>query len=68
MFFDERKEWLELGGAGIFRPEVSLPLCNRYPVLAFGLSLERPLMLKLGLGDIRALYNNNMAFLRETRV
>ncbi|PIU81880.1 hypothetical protein COS70_02425 [Candidatus Micrarchaeota archaeon CG06_land_8_20_14_3_00_50_6] len=65
VYFEDRKEWLELGGAGIFRPEVSKPLCGRYPVLAFGLSMERPLMLKLGISDIRILYENNMTLLRE---
>ena len=66
VFFKERNEWLELGGAGIFRPEVTKPLCGCYPVLAWGLSLERPLMLKLGLKDIRDLYNNDAKFLRST--
>ncbi len=65
VYFEKRGEWLELGGAGIFRPEVSKPLCGRYPVLAFGLSMERPLMLELGISDIRILYENNMTFLRE---
>jgi hypothetical protein len=49
VYFEERKQWMELGGAGIFRPEVSEPLSGIYPVLAWGLSLERPLMLDLGL-------------------
>ncbi|MEM2908939.1 MAG: phenylalanine--tRNA ligase subunit alpha [Candidatus Bilamarchaeaceae archaeon] len=68
VFFDERKEWLELGGAGIFRPEVSLPLCGIYPVLAWGLSLERPLMLALDLKDIREFYKNDLEFLRNIRL
>lgn len=66
VFFEEKKEWLELGGAGIFRPEVTEPLCGCYPVLAWGLSLERPLMLSLELSDIRELYNNDAKFLRDT--
>jgi len=66
VFFKERNEWLELGGAGIFRPEVTKSLCGCYPVLAWGLSLERPLMLSLKLDDIRELYNNDAKFLRET--
>lgn len=68
VFLEKRKEWLEMGGAGIFRPEVSIPLANAYPVLAWGLSLERPLMLQLGLNDIRTLYKNEMAFLKSARV
>lgn len=64
-YFSEKDEWIELGGAGIFRPEVSLPLCDRYPVLAWGLSLERPLMLMYDISDIRTFYKNNINWLRS---
>lgn len=68
VYFEPRKQWLELGGAGIFRPEVSKPLANTYPVLAWGLSLERPLMLMLELEDIRTFYRNDVAFLKSARL
>ena len=68
VFFEPRQQWLELGGAGIFRPEVSKPLADTYPVLAWGLSLERPLMLMLGLEDIRTFYRNDLEFLKKTRL
>lgn len=68
VYFEERKQWMELGGAGIFRPEVSIPLAGVYPVLAWGLSLERPLMLKLELNDIRDLYRNDVDFLTSARL
>jgi len=68
VYFEPRKQWLELGGAGIFRPEVSIPLAGVYPVLAWGLSLERPLMLLLELEDIRMLYRNDVDFLRSARL
>jgi phenylalanyl-tRNA synthetase alpha chain len=68
VFFEPRKQWLELGGAGVFRPEVSIPLANVYPVLAWGLSLERPLMLMLGLEDIRTFYRNDLDFLKSARL
>jgi phenylalanyl-tRNA synthetase alpha chain len=68
VFFEPRGEWLELGGAGIFRPEVSIPLAGVYPVLAWGLSLERPLMLLLGLEDIRTFYRNDIDFLKNTKL
>lgn len=68
VYFEEKGKWLELGGAGIFRPEVTIPLCGRYPVLAWGLSLERPLMLALELNDIRTFYKNDLDFLRNTRL
>jgi len=67
VYYEDRGQWMELGGAGIFRPEVSVPLCGIYPVLAWGLSLERPLMLSLDLADIRELYKNDIAFLKNAR-
>jgi phenylalanyl-tRNA synthetase alpha chain len=68
VYFEKRKQWMELGGAGIFRPEVSIPLAGVYPVLAWGLSLERPLMLLLELEDIRDFYRNDLDFLTKTRL
>lgn len=68
IFFEERGEWMEMGGAGIFRPEVTEPLGIKCPVLAWGLSLERPIMLKLGLNDIRNFYyKNDLDILRKVR-
>jgi phenylalanyl-tRNA synthetase alpha chain len=58
--------WLELGGAGIFRPEVTAPLGVKTPVLAWGLGLERLAMLRLGLTDIRQLYLSDVQWLRES--
>ncbi len=49
-------KWLELGGAGVFRPEVTLPLGIKDRVLAWGLGLERLAMLYYGINDIRDLY------------
>ncbi|MEM3030536.1 MAG: phenylalanine--tRNA ligase subunit alpha [Candidatus Micrarchaeia archaeon] len=66
-FFKEKNAWVELGGAGIFRPEVCLPLWGKYPVLAWGLSLERPVMLLTGLQDIRTFYRNDLGWLRSYR-
>lgn len=65
---DGRKQWIELAGAGILRPEVSLPLWGAYPVLAWGMSLERPLMAKLDLKDIRIPYQNDLELLRKTDI
>jgi len=55
--------WLELGGAGIFRPEVTEPIHCIAPVLAWGMGLERLAMLVLGLDDIRQLYTSDLAWL-----
>ncbi len=69
IYFEERKEWVELGGAGIFRPEVTNPLGVDVPVLAWGLSLERPIALMTGLNDIRNFYfKNDLKLLRDARV
>ena len=57
--------WLELGGSGIFRPEVTEPLGVKHPVLAWGLGLERLAMLKLGIKDIRKLYISDIDWLRK---
>ncbi len=67
VFFDKKGEWMEIGGAGIMRPEVSKPLFGSYPVLAWGLSLERPLMMIYDLVDIRTFYKNDMDFLRNRK-
>lgn len=60
-----RGKWLELGGAGIFRPEVTEPLGIASPVLAWGMGLERLAMLVLGLDDIRQLYISDLEWLRQ---
>lgn len=57
--------WLELMGMGIFRPEVTIPLGIKVPVLAWGGGLERLLMLKLKFKDIRIPYKNALSWLRE---
>jgi phenylalanyl-tRNA synthetase alpha chain len=65
VFFDKKNSWIELGGAGIFRPEVYLPLGIKHPVLAWGLGLERLAMLRLDLTDIRAFYRSDIDWLRS---
>lgn len=62
-----RGVWIELGGAGIFRPELCGPLCGFHPVLAWGLSVERPLMIEMGIDDIRTFYRNDLLWLRTAR-
>jgi len=58
-------EWMELGGSGIFRPEVTEPIGVKSPVLAWGLGLERLAMLKFDLKDIRSLYISDLDWLRN---
>ncbi len=59
-------KWLELGGAGMFRPEVLYPLGIKYSVLAWGLGLERLAMITLNLKDIRELYISDVEWLRNS--
>jgi len=58
-------EWMELGGSGIFRPEVTEPVGIKSPVLAWGLGLERLAMLKFEVTDIRSLYISDLEWLRK---
>ena len=65
----EKLGWFELGGAGIFRPEVVKPLLGKdITVLAWGLGLDRLAMLKLGISDIRQLFSHELAFLRNAKI
>ncbi|RLG92547.1 MAG: phenylalanine--tRNA ligase subunit alpha [Candidatus Hecatellales archaeon] len=57
--------WMEAAGAGMFRPEVTKPLGVRYPVLAWGIGVDRLAMVKLGVDDIRELHSKRLDFLRE---
>ena len=65
-FLPARREWVEMGGSGIFRPEVTRPLGIDDRVLAWGLGLERLAMLIHGLENIGDLYFATMPWLRET--
>ncbi len=61
--------WIELGGAGIFRPEVVKPLLGReVPVLAWGIGIDRLAMFNLGIKDIRQLFSHDLQFLRNSKV
>jgi phenylalanyl-tRNA synthetase alpha chain len=65
----EKKVWLELGGAGMFRPEISLTLLGRYvPMLAWGQGIDRIIMDYYKIKDLRELYKNNFKQLREIKV
>ena len=65
VYMESRGKWIEMGGAGIFRPEVTLPLGCKFPVLAWGLGIERLAMIRFGLSDIRELYGTNLGELEK---
>ena len=68
VFHPGKKVWLELGGAGIFRPEVVIPLLGEnIPVLAWGPGFDRILMDYYEIKDLRELYKNNLTQLRKMK-
>jgi phenylalanyl-tRNA synthetase alpha chain len=68
VYLDEKETWIELGGSGMFRPEVLEPLGVNVPVLAFGLGIERLAMIRYDISDIRMLYKSDIKWLRELSV
>ncbi|MBI5036094.1 phenylalanine--tRNA ligase subunit alpha, partial [Candidatus Micrarchaeota archaeon] len=57
--------WAEVGGAGMFRPEMLSALGIKVPVLAWGLGVDRLAMLSLGINDIRDLFSSDLALLKQ---
>ena len=65
-FHHEKKRWIELGGAGIFRPEVVIPLLGeKIPILAWGQGFDRIIMEQYGIQDLREMYENDIEKLRN---
>ncbi len=68
-FHPERKEWVEFGGAGMFRPEVVKPLLGKdVPVLAWGQGMERAIMEYYQITNMRDLYKNDLKQLRQMKM
>ena len=65
IYLEERHDWIELGGAGMFRPEVLEPLGIKVPALAFGIGIERLAMIRYDISDIRMLYKSDIKWLRD---
>jgi len=66
-YSEATKSWIELSGSGVFRPEVTFPLGVRVPVLAWGPGVERLMLMRYGLDDMRALYGSDLTWLRGRR-
>lgn len=56
------KKWVEVGNSGVFRPEMLLPMGLPKDAIVFGwgLSLERPTMIKYGINNIRDLVGHKV--------
>ena len=68
VWHSEKKVWIELAGAGIFRPELTIPLLGKHiPVLAWGLGFDRIITDYYGIKDLRELYKNNLTQLRNIK-
>ncbi|MCL2174664.1 MAG: phenylalanine--tRNA ligase subunit alpha [Treponema sp.] len=59
--------WFELGGSGIFRPEVTASLGVDVPVAAWGIGIDRMALMALGLNDLRELFSHDIENVRLRR-
>ena len=60
--------WLEVLGCGMVHPNVLKEAgidSERYSGFAFGVGVDRLAMLKYGISDLRALFDNDIRFLRQ---
>jgi phenylalanyl-tRNA synthetase alpha chain len=60
--------WLEILGCGMIHPNVLRTAgidTERYTGYAFGIGIERTLMLRYGIDDIRVLFENDLRVLRQ---
>ena len=60
--------WLEIAGAGQVHPNVLRAVGidpQRYQGFAFGMGPDRLAMLRYGVNDLRAFYENDLQFLRQ---
>ncbi len=60
--------WLEIMGCGMVDPNVLKEVgydSEKYSGFAFGMGIERIAMLRHGIDDLRAFYENDMRFLRQ---
>lgn len=62
---EEKKETIELCGAGIIRKEITKAMGSSKTVLAWGAGLERLMFKTLGIRSLTDLYKNDIGWLRE---
>lgn len=61
-------KWLEMGGCGMVHPNVLKNVDidpNEWQGFAFGFGIERPLMIKHQIPDLRSFYEGDLRFLRQ---
>lgn len=61
-------KWLEMGGCGMVHPNVLRAVNidpNEWQGFAFGFGVERPLMIKHQIPDLRSFYEGDLRFLRQ---
>ena len=66
-----KNEWIEMGGSGVFRPEVVIPILGEdIPVLAWGPGIGRMVSERYSefLVDIRSQYENNLDHLKDAPI
>ena len=69
IFHPIKKKWLEFGGAGMFRPELTIPIFGKHiPVLAWGPGFDRIIMEFFNITDLREMYKNNINKLRQIKI
>ncbi len=64
----KRTGWLEIGGAGMVHPNVLKNVGidpEEYNGFAFGFGLERQIMIKYKIDDLRLFFENDLRFLRQ---
>jgi phenylalanyl-tRNA synthetase alpha chain len=62
--------WMEVAGCGMVHPKVleaSGVDAARFSGYAFGMGIDRLAMLRYGVGDLRAFFENDLRFLRQFR-
>jgi len=66
--YHEELGWVEFGGAGVFREEMTKALGIDVPAIAWGIGIDRLAMFKLGIDDIRYLFSYDLKWLREAKL
>ena len=65
-YYEKNDEWIEIGGAGMLREEITGVKRNKLTVLAWGPGIDRTLLIKdRSISNISELYNNGIGWLKE---